>query len=82
MAAIYALTHDDDDTVNLSDRIRANIRHLIEARGYTYSELGLGSRQDVCHVLSGSRGLSLKRVDAFAKSLGVDVVDLCREPSA
>ena len=67
--------------MNLPNRIRANIRFLIEARGYTYSELGLGSRQDICHVLSGKRGLSLSRVDEFAARLGVDVADLCREPN-
>jgi antitoxin component HigA of HigAB toxin-antitoxin module len=66
--------------MSLADRIRANIRHLIEARGYTYSDLGW-PRQYVYHVLSGERGLSLERVEEFARRLRVDPAELFRGPS-
>lgn len=63
--------------MNLSDRVRANIALLMEARGYTYSDLGW-PRNYVGDVIHGRRGLSDKRKDEFAAKLGVDVSDLCR----
>ena len=63
---------------SLIDTVRANIRHLIEARGYTYSDLGW-PRHYVSHVLNGKYGLSLARVEEFAARLKVDPVELFRE---
>lgn len=65
--------------MNLHDRIRANIATLLEARGYTYGDLGWPYNY-VCDVVRGKRGLSLSRVDEFAARLGVDVAELCKEP--
>jgi hypothetical protein len=65
--------------VNLSDRVRANIAYLMEARGYTYSDLGW-PRNYVGDVIHGRRGLSDARKDEFAARLGVDVSELTKEP--
>jgi len=66
--------------VNLSDRVRANVRLLLEAKGMTYSDLGM-HRQSVWNMLSGRRGFSCARIDEFAAALKVDVADLCVDPS-
>lgn len=61
--------------MNLSDRVRANIALLMEARGYTYSDLGW-PRNYVGDVIHGRRGLSLARTDEFAARLKVDPCEL------
>lgn len=63
--------------MNLSDRVRANIAYLLEARGYTYSDLGW-PRNYVGDVIHGRRGLSTARIDEFAARLGVDVAEICQ----
>jgi len=62
--------------VNLLDRVRANMRHLLEAKGWTYGDLGF-PRQYVCHFLRGDYGASASRLDEFAAAFGVDVAELC-----
>lgn len=62
--------------MNLSDRVRANVRLLLEAKGMTYSDLGW-PRQDVFGMLSGRRGFSCERIQAMADRLRVDVAELC-----
>lgn len=59
----------------LSDRVRANVRLLLEAKGMTYSDLGI-HRQSVWNMLAGRRGFSCSRIDDFAAALKVDVSEL------
>lgn len=69
--------------MNLSDRVRANVLHLLEAKRWTYSDLGW-DRRYVGHMLSDKgknrRGFSAARIQEFADRLGVDVSDLCARP--
>jgi len=69
--------------VNLSDRVRANVLHLLEAKGWTYSDLGW-DRRYVGHMLSdrgrNQKGFSLSRVEEFAARLHVDPIELLKEP--
>lgn len=65
--------------MNLSDRVRANVLHLLEAKGWTYSDLGW-DRRYVSHVLRGDKGFTTDRIDEFAARLGVDVSILCARP--
>lgn len=61
--------------MNLSDRVRANIRYLLEAQGKTYGELGW-HRNYVSDVVNGRRHPSPARIDEFAARLKVDVSEL------
>ncbi len=69
--------------MNLSDRVRANVLHLLEAKGWTYSDLGW-DRRYVGHMLADKtenrKGFSAARIDEFAARLKVDVSELCRMP--
>jgi hypothetical protein len=76
--------------VNLSDRVRANVLHFMEAKGWTYADLGReldppANRRYVWHMLADrskhGKGFSASRIDEFALAFGVDVGLLCREPS-
>lgn len=64
--------------MNLSDRIRANIRYFLEAQGKSYGDLGW-PKNYVSDVVNGVCGLSTARVQEFADRLHVNVADLCRE---
>lgn len=61
--------------MNLSDRVRANVRLLLEAKRMTYSDLGT-HKQTVWNILSGRQGFSCSRIDDFAAALKVDVSEL------
>lgn len=63
--------------MNLSARIRANVRFFLEAKGLTYADLGWPAHY-VSHVLTGKYGLSEKRIQEFADRLHVDVAELCK----
>lgn len=63
---------------SLLDTVRANIRRLMEAKGYTSTDLDW-PRHYVSHVLSGKYGLSLARIEEFAARLHVDPLELFRE---
>lgn len=67
--------------MTLSDRVRANVLHLLEAKGWTYSDLGW-DRRYVGHMLRGDKGFSADRIDEFAARLKVDVSELCKIPPA
>lgn len=67
------------NSVNLADRVRANVRHLLEAKGWAYSDLGW-PRHYVSHVLTGEYGLSTARIQEFADRLKCDVSELTKEP--
>lgn len=71
--------------MNLSDRVRANVLHLLEAKRWSYSDLGREfdrplDRRYVGHMLRGDKGFSAARIDEFAAAFGVDVSELCKEP--
>lgn len=65
--------------MNLSDRVRYNIRFFLEAQGKTYGEIGF-HRTYVSDVIHGRRHPSPSRIDEFAARLKVDVSELCRMP--
>lgn len=65
--------------MNLSDRVRANVLHLLEAKAMIYSDLGW-DRRYVGHMLRGDKGFSADRIDDFAAALHVDVAELCKIP--
>lgn len=72
--------------MNLSDRVRANVLHLLEAKGWSYSDLGRElnpsrplDRRYVGHMMRGDKGFSAARIDEFAAAFGVDVMELARE---
>lgn len=69
--------------MNLSDRVRANVLRLLEAKGMTYSDLGW-DRRYVGHMLNDKghnrKGFSLARVQEFADRLHVDPMELVRLP--
>ena len=64
--------------MNLSDRVRANVRFFLEAKGMTYSDLGM-HRQSVWNMLNGRLGFSCARIQEFADRFHVDVAELCVE---
>lgn len=71
--------------MNLSDRVRANVLYFLEAKGWSYSDLGREfsrplDRRYVGHMLKGDKGFSASRIDEFAAAFGVDVADLARHP--
>lgn len=61
--------------MNLSDRVRANVLHLLEAKGWAYSDLGW-DRRYVGHMLRGDKGFSVAQVQEFAARLKVDPCEL------
>jgi hypothetical protein len=68
--------------VNLSDRVRANVLFFLEAKSWTYNDLGREfdrplDRRYVGHMLRGDKGFSASRIDDFAAAFGVDVSELC-----
>lgn len=65
--------------MNLSERVRANIRRLIEAHGWAYGDLGW-PRNYVSDVVNGVCGVSLERLQEFADRLRCDPADLCVPP--
>jgi len=77
--------------VNLSDRVRANVLYFLEAKGWTYADLGREfdppvDRRYVRHMLADKtkhrKGFSASRIDGFAAAFGVDVSELCKEARA
>ena len=75
--------------MNLSDRVRANVLHLMEAKRWTYADFGREmspplDRRYVRHMLADrtkhGKGFSAARIDEFARAFGIDVSDLTRVP--
>lgn len=75
--------------MNLSDRVRANVLHLMEAKGWTYADFGREmspplDRRYVRHMLADrskhGKGFSASRIDGFAAAFGLDVAELCKIP--
>ena len=65
--------------MHLSDRVRSNVRLILEAKAMSYSDLGW-DRRYVGHMLRGDKGFSAERIQDFADALNVDVSLLCVRP--
>lgn len=65
-----------------ADRFRANVRHVMDERGLTITELAeriSTSRPGMSRILSGDDGVTLDRAERIAKALKIPLSELISE---